>query len=238
MQLPSIVVEKQLGMRMVLIPRGQLTMGSPHHEPHREFNEMEHVRSIRRAFWLGETEVTQAQWSKLMSTNPSRTQGDNHPIENVSWDECQAFLAKLNQGGGAFRLPSEAEWEYACRARTTSAFHCGARLREDQFCFDASRKYDGTVAGASRKGTVPVRSLPPNGLGLYEMHGNVAEWCEDVLEDYPSSGTEEPVRGAGPRIYRGGSWSCAMKSCRSAARDAMPASTSDSKIGFRVARGL
>lgn len=238
MQLPSIVVDKQLGLRMVLIPRGQFTMGSPHHEPNREFNEQEHVRSIRRAFWLGETEVTQAQWSKLMPTNPSRTPSPDHPVDNVSWDECQAFLGKLNQGGGAFRLPSEAEWEYACRARTNSPFHTGARLRPEQACFDASRKYDGAVAGSASKSTVPVRSLPPNGFGLYEMHGNVAEWCEDVLADYASSGNEEPVRGDGPRVYRGGSWSCGMKSCRSAARDSMPANTSDSKVGFRIARSL
>lgn len=260
-QLPSIVVDKRLGIRMVLIPRGSFTMGSPHHEIERArtYSEDEHVRTIRKAFWLGETEVTQAQWKKLMPEKKPRALlralkpgeeapapeprdlrpvGDEHPISDVSWDECKQFLAKLNEGGGTFRLPSEAEWEYACRARTSTAFSCGPRLYPEQHCFDATRRYGDGPTGAKPTGTVPVRSLPPNALGLYEMHGNVAEWCEDVIDKYPSSGNEEPKLGDGERVHRGGSWNCPMRNCRSAARESMPASASDSKVGFRVARSL
>ena len=238
-QYPRIVVEKQTGMRMVLIPAKSdgFQMGSPDSEPDHESNETQHRRVIGKAFWLGETEVTQAQWQKVMWFNRSKFKGDELPVEQVSWNDCQQFVQKLNQRGTGFRLPSEAEWEYACRAGSVGPFSFGANITTAQVNCNGRYPYNGAAEGQDREKTVPVRGLPANAFGLYEMHGNVLEWCEDTYDNYPGTGTEEPTRGEGLRVSRGGCWVCDARSCRSAFR--RPYDPADLFfVGLRLARTL
>jgi formylglycine-generating enzyme required for sulfatase activity len=238
---PSVVVEKQTGMRMVLVRPGQFRMGSPASEQERGSDEQQHTRVIQQAFWLGETEVTQAQWQKVMGSNPSRFQGAENPVERVSWDDCQQFFAKLNGGtGGGFRLPSEAEWEYACRAGTSAPFSFGPNITPEQVNYDGNHPYAGGSKGRYRERTVPVRSLPPNAWGLYEMHGNVWEWCADAyVENYPQDGADQtPVQGGALRVVRGGSWHDVARSCRAAVRIRDEPANRDGRVGFRASRTL
>ncbi len=240
---PRIVVEKQSGMRMVLIPPGEFQMGSPDSESDHASDETRHRRVIRKAFYLGETEVTQAQWQKLMGSNPSSFKGTDSPVERVSWNDCQQFVQRLNKLGDAFRLPSEAEWEYACRASALSPFSLspfsfGANITTAQANFDGNYPYNSVGKGEYRQKTVRVRSLPANAFGLYEMHGNVWEWCEDTYAAYPGTGTEEPTRGEGSRVLRGGSWGTNATNCRSANRHRDDPENQSVYVGFRLARSL
>jgi len=235
---PSIVVEKQTGMRLVLIPAGEFQMGSPNSESERESDETQHRRVIRKAFYLGETEVTQAQWQQVMGSNPSNFQGPENPVEQVSWNDCQEFVQKLNARGVGFRLPSEAEWEYACRAGTKTPFSFGGNITPAQVNYAGNYPYNGAAKGQYRQKTVPVRILPANAFGLHEMHGNVFEWCEDTFAAYPGTGTEEPTRGEGSRVLRGGSWGDRARNCRSANRGDYDPANRDVVIGFRLSRTL
>ncbi len=183
-QPPTIVSEPVSGMRLVLIPAGSFAMGSPITEPMREVQERLHSVRLTRPFYLGETEVTQEQWERVRGAGqrPSRavTCGPRCPVENVSFDEVQEFLRGLNLGaGGGFRLPTEAEWEYACRAGTTTPFATGSTLTTDEANFHGAHPYAGARPGLYRGGPTPARSFPPNAWGLFDMHGNVWEWCQD-----------------------------------------------------------
>jgi formylglycine-generating enzyme required for sulfatase activity len=216
-------------------------MGSPDDEVGRTADEgpLHRVR-ISRAFYMGRYEVTQEQWEKVMGKNPSAFKGPKNPVENVSWDECQEFLKRLNQrtphpnplpegegvssvpsptgrgmkGEGTFRLPTEAEWEWACRAGTRTRFCSGdadAGLGEYAW-FDAN----------SGNTTHPVGKKQPNAWGLYDMHGNVWEWCEDWYDKYPK-GWRPNADPTGPatgsrRVWRGGSWFGNPENCRSSYR--------------------
>lgn len=229
---PSIVVEERTGIRMVLVLPGEFRMGSPESERGHEADEAQHPRQIRKAFYLGETEVTQTEWTGVMRSNPSSLQSPGHPVEGVSSADCRRFLGKVNRSGTAFRLPSEAEWEYACRAGQATAFHFGEDASRDQMCFgehpfDLGRRQD--------EGTVSVGSLPPNAFGLHEMHGNVWEWCADTMKRYPSKGNEAHAVGTGMRVVRGGSWRSSMHDCRSANRQGCQDSMSLLGVGFRIA---
>ena len=233
--LPRKVVHTATGAELVLIAAGEFTMGSPAGESQRDSDEVQHRRQIRKPFYLGVTEVTQAQWRKVMGSNPSRFQGDELPVEQVSWEDCQQFLQKA---GGVLRLPSEAEWEYACRAGSTTPFSFGATITPEQVNYDGNYPYGGASHGLYRERTVAAGSLPANAWGLYEMHGNVWEWCQDGYEAYPSSGTEEPSRAAGARVLRGGSWNYFAILCRAANRNWNEPGNRSIYVGLRLARTL
>ncbi len=236
---PTIVVERVTGMRMRLIAPGTFTMGSPASEAERGNDETAHPRVIRQPFWLGETEVTQAQWQAVMGTNPSKFRGDDLPVDTVSWFDCQAFVQRLSERAGAgFRMPSEAEWEYACRAGTTTPFSFGDAVTTAEVNFDGDLPYAGAARGDDRQRPLPAGSLPANPWGLCEMHGNLGEWCADSKAPYPGSGTEQPTAGEGNRVFRGGTWYFGAGLCRSADRHADEARLRVESIGFRLARSL
>jgi formylglycine-generating enzyme required for sulfatase activity len=224
---------------MVLIPAGEFTMGSPASEAERGDDENAHRCVIGRPFWLGETEVTQDLWARTMGSNPSKHPGDQNPVDSVSWDDCQRFVAKLDGGNGAgWRLPSEAEWEYACRAGTTTPFAFGASISSEQVNFDGSRPYAGSEKSENRHRVLPVRSLPANAFGLFDMHGNVYEWCQDSYAPAAAS-TEAPLGGDGNPVVRGGAWGSMAHGCRSAFRfHGYERYAKNERLGLRLARSL
>jgi len=234
------------GVEFVWIPPGVFQMGSPNSEADRSSDEgPRHWVKLSRGFWLGRTEVTQGQWRAVMGNNPARFQnGDNHPVEQVSWDDCQTFVRKLNGKAGRqlYRLPPEAEWEYACRAETGTAFHYGNSLDASQANFDGNNPYGGAAKGEYRQKTTPVASFRPNAWGLCDMHGNVYEWCQDWYgEKYYSTVISVATDPQGPasgksRVLRGGSWVDGGRGCRSANRDGYQPDNRYSFIGIRLAR--
>jgi formylglycine-generating enzyme required for sulfatase activity len=236
----EISLSEGVSLRFVLVPTGEFMMGSPESEKGRTTSEGPvHRVPITQAFFLGICEVSQEQYQAVMGKNPSRSQGAKKPVENVSWDDAWEFCKKLSEKQGEpVRLPTEAEWEYACRAGTTTPFNFGEWIWTDK------ANYDGDAYGDGRRGkwvgeTVPVGSFPPNAWGLYDMHGNVREWCQSLYIPYPyrfDDGREE-VRSARPRAVRGGAWSDSPKECRSAGRGPWrprDPDEHDAYTGFRV----
>jgi formylglycine-generating enzyme required for sulfatase activity/predicted Ser/Thr protein kinase len=224
-------------LEMVLVPSGTFVMGSPEGEgPDDE--RPQHQVSVQE-FYLGKYEVTQAQYRAVMGLAPSEFQGDNLPVETVSWEDALKFCDKLSRlTGRAYRLPSEAEWEYACRAGTTTAFAYGNTLSSTQANFDGRSPYGGAPVGVYREETTPVGSFQPNAFGLYDMHGNVWEWCLDMYhKNYVGAPTDGAawLEGSGPRVLRGSSWLGVGSSLRSATRDKLPSDNRFAAIGFRVA---
>jgi len=221
---------KGVSFKMVRIPAGEFMMGSPSNEPGRDSDEgPQHRVRISRDFWLGQTEVTQGLWKAVMGSNPSyfKNCGDDCPVEQVSWNDCQEFIRKLNGmvSGGNFRLPTEAEWEYACRAGTTGPYAGD---------LDATGWYDKNSGSRTQR----VGQKKPNAWGIYDMHGNVWEWCQDWKAEYPSGSVTDPT---GPssgsyRVYRGGSWYDNAVFCRSANRNGYAPVARDFHLGFRLVR--
>jgi formylglycine-generating enzyme required for sulfatase activity len=205
-------------------------------------NEAQHEVTISRGFWLADTTCTQQLWQAVMGENPSRFKEDErNPVENVSWHDCEGFINQLNQIVPELevRLPTEAEWEYACRAGTTTPFSFGRNVTTDQANYDGNHPYAGGAKGEYRQRTVPVASLPANAWGLYEMHGNVWEWCEDWFGGYPQDHQVDPTgpgSGSG-RVLRGGSWFSFARLLRSAFRFALDPGLRLDSFGFRLARG-
>ncbi len=239
-------------LEMVAIPGGTFQMGSPDTERDRSFDESpQHSRTIA-PFYLGKFPVTQAQWkavaalpqvSRELNPEPSNFKGDNLPVEQISWHDAAEFCARLSKKTGrTYRLPSEAEWEYACRAGTTSPFHSGEIITTDLANYDGGASYGVGIQGVSRQETTPVGSFPANAFGLHDMHGNVWEWCADHWHDYykdaPSDGRawlDSNVSGNHARLLRGGSWSHSIEDCRSANRLKNEPELGSNNIGFRVA---
>jgi uncharacterized protein (TIGR02996 family) len=220
-----------LGMRFALIPAATFVMGSPESEAGRSANEEQHEVTIERAFYLGTHLVTQGQWQAVMGANPSVFKGANRPVENVSWDECQAFCRQLGKRDGRrYRLPTEEEWEHACRAGTTTAYHCGPGAQSLwAFCWCHFAE------GTRPRETVPVGTFAANAWGLYDMHGNVKEWCEDLLVPYPRPrGKRRSSAYGNTRVLRGGSWYTRPSVCRSACRDGWAPERHDDNIGCRL----
>ena len=236
--------EHRAGDRMVLTikdveyafrwcPPGTFMMGSLE-EPGRHSNETQHQVTFSRGFWMLETPVTQAMWTSVRDVNPSYFRGDDQlPVERVHWDDCQTVVKNLNELGVApagfrFSLPTEAQWEYACRAGTTTAFHFGNTLNADQANFRSS--------GVGR--TTNVGSYPANAWGLSDMHGNVWEWCLDWFGDYPENAVTDPTggtRGRAPfRVIRGGAWDFNAGDCRSAHRFRRDPLIQSSLLGLRL----
>jgi uncharacterized protein (TIGR02996 family) len=231
-----------LGMTFVWVPPGVFWMGSPPQEVERKDNEVRHPVTLTRGFFMGAEAVTQAQWRAVCGSNPSRFQGDDRPVECVSWADCQEFCEKLSrksglgaEGGYPYRLPSEAEWEYACRAGTTTAFFFGDLLSTDQANYHTNYRH-GPNRGAFQEGTWAVGRFPPNAWGLRGMHGNVFEWCGDWYGDYSPAPVQDPLGPAqdGVRVLRGGSWHSLPGRCRSACRGWGAPGYRGSDVGLRV----
>ena len=224
------------------IPPGKFLMGSPTSEALRGSSEILHEVSLSRGFWLADTACTQAFWLAVWPVNPSHFQDDpRKPVENVAWHDAQRFIDELNRRlpGLHARLPSEAEWEYACRAGTRTPFCFGERVTTDQVNYHGDYPYPGAEKGLFRGQPCPVASLPANAWGLYEMHGNVWEWCADWYADYPTTPQTNPQ---GPssgkmRVLRGGTWSDPARYARSANRSRIEPAYRPRSTGFRLALG-
>ena len=248
-----------VGMALALAPAGTFWMGSPANERGRYEDEGRRALvEITRPFYLGVTAVTQEEYERLMGNNPSHFRKDGtgeaevagldtrrHPVEEISWHAAVAFCEALSalpeekQAGRVYRLPSEAEWEYACRAGTTSPVHFGATLSSREANFDGNFPSDGGSRGLYLARTCPVASYRPNAWGLFDMHGNVWEWCLDWFDhNYPDRRPRLDPPGpehGDTRVLRGGSWFGYGRNCRSACRYMHPPHNASERFGFRVA---
>jgi formylglycine-generating enzyme required for sulfatase activity len=237
------------GMKFVWIEPGSFLMGSPGDEPERNNLEIQHRVKLTRGFYMGAHPVTQQQWGRVFLgfvapaegfnlATPSRFLGGDLPVETVSWNDCQEFFRKMQKKDKLpYRLPTEAEWEYACRAGTTTPFHFGATISVTQANYCGETAYRGGAKGIDRKRTTPVGSFPPNAWGLYDMHGNVAQWCQDQFDNYPQKSVIDPQgpSNRGSRVLRGGSWEEPPGRCRSAARAwDSPNNRGEGGYGFRA----
>jgi formylglycine-generating enzyme required for sulfatase activity len=235
-------ITNSIGMKLVLIPKGTFMMGSPKSEEGRQKDETQHEVTISKDYYLGVHEVTQAQYETVMGKNPSHFQGAivgnenaDLPVENVSWDDAVEFCKKLSdlpeekKAGRVYRLPTEAQWENACRAGSKTAY-----LFDDEE--GLLPEYGWFNRNSSRR-THTVVLLEPNAWGLYDMHGNVWEWCSDWYGDYPKGAVSDPVgpRKGSFRVLRGGCWIVEAPFCQSALRRCNFPSGSGSYYGFRVA---
>ncbi|WP_245535840.1 formylglycine-generating enzyme family protein [Thiorhodococcus drewsii] len=229
--------------RLRWISAGRFLMGSPPSEPERRDNETQHEVTLTDGFWLGETAVHQALWRAVMGNNPSRFKGDDLPVEQVSWDDCQRFVAKLASmvTGLEPALPTEAQWEYACRAGTRTAFSFGDALDTELANYDGNFPYHDGPKGEGRMSTLAVQTFRSNPWGLYQMHGNVWEWCADWYGDYPAGPVSDPTGPAdgSSRVLRGGSWFLNGRHLRSACRaHYAPGYRRDLSLGLRLAGGV
>ena len=241
-------------LEMVSILGDTFMMGSPNSELERSNSESPQHRVTIAPFYMGKFAVTQAQWKAIASlpkvnrdlnADPSNFKGSDRPVEKVSWEDAIEFCDRLSRKTGKkYRLPSEAEWEYACRAGTTTPFHFGETIATDLANYDGNSTYGEGVKGEYRKQTIAVGSFPPNAFGLYDMHGNVQEWCADYYHDsYQGAPTDGSawVEGSRSRVLRGGSWYYFPRNCRSAYRNRYTPGYRSIGIGFRVVvapRGL
>jgi formylglycine-generating enzyme required for sulfatase activity len=235
--LTTIALGDGLDMRFAWIPPGAFWMGSPAVEVERFDNETPHRVTLTKGYWLGIHPVTQAQWQAVMGNNPSRFKGANLPVERVSWEDCQKFVGELGQRTGRrFRLPTEAEWERACRAGTNTPFYFGQTISTDQVNYDGNYTYGRGKKGVYRKKTTPPGRFPPTAWGVCDMHGNVWEWCQDWYGGYPLDAVKDPQGGltGEARVLRGGSWYIVPRGCRSAFRRGERPTRRLSTIGCRV----
>ena len=251
---PGKTFTNSMGMKFVYIPPGRFMMGSPSGERGQELDETIHRVTLTKGFYMGVTEVTQRQWKAVIGNNPSgfKKCGDDCPVDEASWDEVEKFIQALNQleGTDKYRLPTEAEWEYACRAGSTTAFASGA-ISKTGCSYDPNLDAMGWYCGNSGETPHPVASKRPNAWGLYDMHGNVAEWCQDRYGEYPSGPVTDPTGASTAnsaldsiistiapytRVIRGGTCFHFSKRCRSANRGQSYASKGRSAVGFRLVR--
>ena len=264
------IVTNSIGMKLAFIPAGTFRMGSPAGEAERDDEELQHDVTITKPFYMGVTEVTQAQFQKIMKgvlkanryrsggPNPSqfkesRGGGPDHPVEQGRWSEVVKFCEVLSalpeekSAGRTYRLPTEAEWEYASRAGTKTVFHFGNSLSSRQANFNGAFPYGGGEKGPYLRKTCPVATGKPNAWGLYDMHGNVWEWCSDYYDkDYyrrsPKEDPKGPEKGVIPtgfgsryfRVARGGCWLDEARACRSAYRFRFMPDVRHRLVGFRV----
>ena len=221
---------------------GSFQMGSPTSEKERLSDETQHPVTLTWGFWLADTACTQALWQAVLGDNPSHFTGDpDLPVESVSWLNVQQFIERLNAlfPDLQAKLPSEAQWEYACRAGTQTPFVFGDNITPELVNYDGDYPYAGSSKGLYRGKTVPVKSLPPNPWGLYEMHGNVWEWCADWYGEYSLEAVTDPLGpGQGDRrVVRGGSWYYVARGARSAFRYGDRPLNHGNGLGFRLAPG-
>jgi formylglycine-generating enzyme required for sulfatase activity len=240
-----------VGLEMVAIPQGSYLMGSPEAQKHLHPAETPQHEVTIRPFFITEYEITEAEWSAVarlprvyrdLNPEPASFKGNPKlPVQNVSWLDAEEFCERLSkETGRLYRLPSEAEWEYACRAGTSTAFYFGETIASDVANYDARHPFGAAPKGEIMGHPVPSNSLAAaNSFGLSHMHGNMAEWCQDIWhENYkgaPADGSAwEKSAEPGPRVVRGGSWYDAAEDCRSAARHKFPPETKLGFVGFRV----
>ena len=242
--------------RFVRINGGTFMMGSPAGEPGRMGNEMQREVTLS-PFYMMKFHVTQAEYEEIMGTNPSHFRGANLPVERVSWFDAIAFSNRLSELKGltpvytingqnvtkdrnanGFRLPTEAEWEFAARAGTTTPFWTGDNITTAQANFDGTRPFNNNPSGVFRQRTMPVGSFPPNAFGLYDMHGNVGDWCWDWNVEYARGPQVDPLGAATGfhRVFRGGSWNHPASFLRSARRGGNIPSFRGAYIGIRLVR--
>ena len=240
--MPRQTITNSIGMKLVLIPKGTFMMGSPETEEGHNEDETQHEVTIIKDYYLGVTQVTQGQYEKVMGTNPSRFQdveiigsSTNYPVECVSWEDAVEFCEKLSdlleekKAGRVYRLPTEAEWEYACRAGSETAYSFGEStesLGDYAWFFDNSEDQ-----------THPVGEKKPNAWGLYDMQGNVWEWCSDWYDEYPKGAVSDPTgpKEGSYRVLRGGSWRFEAAFCGSGNRFWYVPSYRRDSLGFRLA---
>jgi formylglycine-generating enzyme required for sulfatase activity len=267
---PPKELTNSIGMKLVLIPKGRFLMGSPGTETDRDKDELQHEVTISRDYYLGAYEVTQGQYEKVMGENPSYFQGakvagdsTNHPVETVSWEDAVEFCRRLSllpeekASGRGYRLPTEAEWEYACRAGSKAAYSFGDDNKKlKDYCWygdnsgrdfvnskelwlqlgkDGRAYLKSLLANGNR--THVVGEKKPNAWGLYDLHGNVWEWCQDWYGEYAAEPTADPT---GPskgsdRVRRGGGWGNVAAFCRSASRLELDPTSRGNFLGFRLA---
>ncbi|MBW4554394.1 MAG: SUMF1/EgtB/PvdO family nonheme iron enzyme [Trichormus sp. ATA11-4-KO1] len=227
-------------LEMVQIPGGTFTMGSPEEEAGRFDNESPQRQVRVPGFFMGRYAVIQEQWQAVMGTNPAHFKGNRRPVEQVSWDDAVEFCEKLSQKTGkTYRLPSEAEWEYACRAGTNTPFYFGETINTDLVNYDGNFPYGSAPKGEYRQQTTDVGKFPPNSFGLYDIHGNVWQWCQDVYnENYQGAPTDGSAWLNGKEkninVLRGGSWVNGARYCRSPFRVKYACANSPYYVGFRV----
>ncbi len=225
----EIPLSSSVNAQLCFIPSGSFTMGSPSSEDSRSSDEGQVEVTLSQPFWLAKTEVTQAQWEAVMGSNPSQFKGANLPVENVSWDDAQSFVAKLNDKqilpqGWKFALPTEAQWEYACRAGEKGPYSGGS--------LDEVGWYDGNSGSKTNE----VSQKKPNAWGLHDMHGNVYEWCADWYSDTLNGGVDPTGLSSGDdRVFRGGSWYLNASYCRAAYRRGGSPGHRGNRLGFRPA---
>jgi formylglycine-generating enzyme required for sulfatase activity len=213
-------------MKMVLIPPGSFEMGSEEKEQFRAEDEVLHEVTLTDGFYISETEITQLQWENIMKSNPSEFKGVDLPVENISWVDTQKFINELNvKSNQRYRLPTEAEWEFACRAGSMLAFNL--EDKEAPFAWDKLN---------SNEKTHPVKQLKTNAFGLYDMHNNVWEWCQDYYDSYNTTIIKNPQGALESleKVMRGGSYSSLKASSRSATRRSRKTNYISSSLGFRI----
>jgi formylglycine-generating enzyme required for sulfatase activity len=241
---------------MVYIEGGTFSMGSPASEDERDIDELLHQVDVS-SFFIGKYEVTQNEYNKIMKENPCNFKGEKLPVESISWYKAIEFCNKLSISRGlnpaymldgtsvmwdknadGYRLPTEAEWEYACRAGTDTPFNTGGNITTEQANYDGNYPYSDNDKGAFLKTTMPVGSYPANAWGLYDMHGNVFEWCWDWHANYVRDRQADPTGPASGtfHIIRGGSWVNGGRALRSACRGIFISGDGNERIGFRLAR--
>jgi formylglycine-generating enzyme required for sulfatase activity len=247
----TLRLSNNVSLEMLPVAAGSFTMGSPSSEPGREGrffegSETQHRVNITKPYWLGKYEVTQAQWEAVTGSTPSEFKGASRPVENVSWTDIVGFCATLTEqeraagrlpAGYRYTLPTEAQWEYACRAGTTTPFSTGNNLTTGQANYDGNYHYNGNAKGEYRKATTNVGSFAANAWGFYDMHGNVWEWCSDWYGSYLSGSETDPLGAASGsfRVRRGGGWFYGALSCRSADRNYGVPGFRLNSLGFRLA---
>ena len=227
-------------LEMIAIPGGTFLMGSPENEAERQDYESPKHQVTVPSFFMGKYPLTQAQYQAILGSNPSYFKGNNRPVETVSWDDAVLFCQKLSQRKGkSYRLPSEAEWEYACRAGTKTPFSFGDNITPDLVNYNGNYPYKSAPKGEYREQTTDVETFTPNSFGLYDMHGNVWEWCED---DWHKNYINAPTDGSAwnsqsdsrYKLLRGGSWGYFARNCRAAHRYRYSRDNRDFNYGFRV----
>jgi formylglycine-generating enzyme required for sulfatase activity len=220
-------------------------MGSPPNETNRYLDEVRHTVTLTQGFWMSGHEVTQGEYQTVMGSNPSLFRGDTLPVEQVSWGDAVLYSQKLTAreratgrlpDGWEYRLPTETQWEYACRAGTSTAMAFGNSISSTQANFNGSYPYNGGAKGPYIGNPSAVMNYAPNVWGLSDMHGNVVEWCLDWYGTYPSTGVQDPQ---GPpsgiyRVIRGGSWRSPGQFCRSAYRFRVYPTFRSYELGFRI----
>jgi formylglycine-generating enzyme required for sulfatase activity len=238
----SCLIERlavDLCLDLVLIPGGTFMMGDDkHHQDEQPIHQV-----TLSPFYMGKYAITQAQYRSIMGNGIDSRLGADDPIEKINWDDAIGFCNKLSQQTGKqYSLPSEAQWEYACRAQTTSNFHFGDTITPDLVNYNGEYPYNGAPIGQNRAQATPVGTFPANNFGLYDMHGNVWEWC---LDQYQPNYLTAPIDGSAfqddrsspgtsKRVMRGGAWDYVAKGCRSSVRCSLDSSLRMNGCGFRV----